>query len=113
MKVTDKPECWVILEITNNDEKVYKVFGGWLGGYTQGDSWRANSGISSVDEDENNYYFHGYSGSCYQCHKKAYGLKTSYLKGVLVDILNGAAGVQNVKINVMDEDSDFKTLISL
>jgi hypothetical protein len=43
--VSETPENWVILKITNNGEIVYKVFGSWVGGYLGSDNWRINSGI--------------------------------------------------------------------
>jgi hypothetical protein len=43
--VSETPENWVILKITNNGEIVYKVFGSWAGGYLGSDNWRINSGI--------------------------------------------------------------------
>ena len=42
-----KPENWVIVKI--ND--VYKVFGGWRGGFATGDSWKLNSGIEAIEEN--------------------------------------------------------------
>lgn len=69
------PDRWVIVEITKKDgsprDTIHKVFGGWYGGYTSGDSWKLNSGIEKVTQDEGYYYFHGSSGSIYQCHKSA------------------------------------------
>lgn len=51
----------------------YRIFGSWYGGYAGSYSWRLNSGVKSVEEDENYYYFYGSTGSCYQCHKESYG----------------------------------------
>lgn len=67
------PESWVILEIlTKRPTVVYKVFGMWSGGYLHGDSWRMNSGIDKMGEDDNHYSFTGFSGSTYICKKGAY-----------------------------------------
>ena len=54
------PDNWVIVKIVYNGKTIYKVLGGWYGNFVTGDSWKLNSGITSVDEDENYYYFHGY-----------------------------------------------------
>lgn len=74
------PDRWVILEIINpadtvkTTEKLYKVFGGWYGGYAYGDSWRMNSGITKIVEDGEYFHIHGYSGSVYTVHKNSYGM---------------------------------------
>lgn len=75
------PDRWVIIEIINpadtvkTSEKLYKVFGGWYGGYAYGDSWRMNSGITKVEKDgANHFLFHGYSGSVYRCRVDAFGM---------------------------------------
>ena len=67
-----KPDRWVILKIEGKDPH-YKIFGSWFGGYGGADSWRMNSGIVSVSEDEYCYTFAGYSGSEYVCYKESYG----------------------------------------
>ena len=106
------PEQWVILRIPtedNIDVPYYKVFGGWKGGYLDGDRWRLNSGITRVEEDDDYYYFYGYSGSCYKCHKNAYGLKGLYIRGVLENILEQGEA-SNLKIEVMPEDTNWDEL---
>lgn len=71
------PDNWVVLRIEFEGNVTYKVLAGWSGGYTTGDSWKLNSGITHVTEDENFYYFYGHSGSCYQCHKEYYELRAN------------------------------------
>ncbi len=109
--VTDIPENWVIFKITNNGNTYYKVFGSWAGGYLTGDSWKLNSGIASVEEDENYYFFYGYSGSCYQCRKDLYGILTSYSKGV-VDTLIKTANMRGSNIEIMDKDTNWVKLLN-
>ena len=113
------PEQWVIIRISTEDNidiPDYKVFGGWRGGYIDGDRWKLNSGIASVEEDDDYYYFSGVSGSCYKCHKKGYGLKdgkwrfTSYVQGVLEKILNTTGDYVN-GVEVMTEDTNWKNLL--
>jgi len=68
------PDKWVIV---NTMKDVYKVLGGWSGGYLDGDSWRMSSGLKSVevDPDDDNYYLmHNHSGSIYKCHKQGEGV---------------------------------------
>tara|TARA_B110000977_G_scaffold3549_1_gene4917 strand:- start:2953 stop:3282 length:330 start_codon:yes stop_codon:yes gene_type:complete len=66
------PDKWCLIKISGTDPH-YRVFGTWSGGYLDGDSWRMNSGITSVTEDDDKYYFKGYSGSVYECYKDMYG----------------------------------------
>ncbi len=85
------PDSWVIVEIFDPSETatgpIFKVLGGWSGGYLDGDSWRLNSGITKVEvetttetldrTEETIYKIHGYSGSIYEVYKDSYGLKMS------------------------------------
>lgn len=69
---TYNPDKWLLIKIGGTDPH-YRVFGTWSGGYITSDSWRLNSGIASVTEDEDFYYFKGSSGSVYNCRKGMYG----------------------------------------
>lgn len=67
-----KPDNWVIVKINSKEHGTYyKVLGGWSGGYLHGDSWRMNSGIGRIEEDDQTYSFYGYSGSVYICNKQS------------------------------------------
>lgn len=88
-QITEEPQEWVILKLPDNE---YKVFGSWSGGYLDGDRWKLNSGIKSVEYDGNYYHFLGYSGSWYKCHKKSYGINSNYGKSVLQSILEKGEG---------------------
>lgn len=97
------PDNWVILKIIQDSTVVYKILGGWSGGYLHGDSWRINSGVSSIEEDSNYYYFFGHSGSCYKCHKDQERLslitnsvfqnlmKSTQNKNITVEIINSSS----------------------
>ena len=102
--ISETPEKWVILKLPNN---YYKVFGTWAGGYLYGDRYRFNSGISKVEQDENFYYFIGFSGSCYKCHKKGYGTATSY--GLVV--LNTIIEQGNGQIELMEDADDWTNVV--
>jgi hypothetical protein len=102
--ISETPEKWVILKLPNN---YYKVFGTWAGGYLYGDRYRLNSGISKVEQDENFYYFIGFSGSCYKCHKKGYGTATSY--GLVV--LNTIIEQGNGQIELMEDADDWTNVV--
>ena len=104
INISETPEKWVILKLSNN---YYKVFGTWAGGYLDGDRWKLNSGIQSVEQDEDFYYFFGFSGSCYKCHKKTYGTVTSYGLGILNEIIDTANG----QIILMDDVNDWTNLV--
>lgn len=39
------PDEWVVLKITTDKEVFYKVMACWRSSYTEGESWRMNSGI--------------------------------------------------------------------
>lgn len=71
------PDHWTVLRMEHKDGVIYKVLGGWAGGYLHGDSWRLNSGIERCEQDGDYYKFYGSSGSCYTCHKEMYGLRTA------------------------------------
>lgn len=66
------PDAWIILKAFNKATgvNVYKVLGGWYGGFAKADSWRLSSSIERVEEGEElgTYNVHNYSGSMYRCH---------------------------------------------
>lgn len=79
--ISETPDKWVILKMPNGTG--YKVFATWGGGYLDGDRWRLNSGIKSIESKGDYYLIKGLSGSCYKCHKKGYGIMSSYGHSVL------------------------------
>jgi hypothetical protein len=84
------PNKWVIIKIeVPNKDPLYKVFASWSGGYTAGDAWSLNSGITQALLDGDYWDFHGYSGSVYRCHKDAQGT-TAYTYGVLMGMIERA-----------------------
>ena len=104
--ISETPDKWVVVKIDNNlDTPFYKVFATWAGGYLDGDRWKLNSGIKSVESDEDYYYFIGHSGSCYKCHKKGYGTASSYGEGVLMDMIKNAYKA-NTSVSVVGHPKD-------
>lgn len=103
---TYTPDKWVILKLNNKGETAYKVLAGWSGGYLDGQSWKINSGITKVEEDDNYLLFHGYSGSVYKCHKRGYGTNM---------IMNGVlAQLEDVPdVQIMKEEEAMKELQGL
>lgn len=67
------PDKWVVIGINTGEEIIYKVLGGWYGGYLDGDSWRMSSGVVSVETNDTHHTLSNYSGSSYVCHKDCYG----------------------------------------
>ena len=68
------PDVWVVVRFAGRDvpnREMYKILAGWYGGYTTGDSWKLNSGITKISHDDQYYFVDGYSGSTYRCHKDA------------------------------------------
>lgn len=102
--ISETPEKWVILKIKNN---CYKVFGTWSGSYLNSDKWKLNSGIEKVEQDDDFYYFIGFSGSCYKCHKKRYGIATTYVAGLLDEIIKKGDG----QIELMEDNDDWLGLL--
>lgn len=95
------PDGWVLIKVNGNDPH-YRVFGSWSGGYLDGDAWRLNSGVTSVDQTESFYFFYGITGSIYRCHKDCYGRLGSYAHGKLQSIcLNDMATVLEEPENIM------------
>lgn len=67
---TYTPDRWVIVKIQKEgSEAYYRVFAGWYGGYTHGDSWKLSSGIEKSVDCGDYYEFHNTSGSIYKCWK--------------------------------------------
>lgn len=93
------PDKWLLIKINGKDPH-YRVFASWYGGYIGSDSWRMNSGITSVTEDDNFYYFHGSSGSTYNCHKKSHGI-SGYGSSVLNNIIEKQP---ELDIQILSED---------
>lgn len=101
------PDRWMMVKLTAKESgKVhYRIFGTWSGGYTHGDSWKLNSGVTKVVEDEDGlaYEFHGASGSIYVGRKSSYG-STAYGFSVLRNLKSNAV---DVIIEDMSEETNF------
>ena len=80
---TYTPDTWVILLFDYPDYgKVHKVFAGWYGGYTQGDSWKLSSGIKTFVNEGKFYSSLQESGSTYNLYKQ-YERLSGYQHGLL------------------------------
>ena len=92
---------WVVIFLNGGDPH-YRLLVGTSGGYTTWDSWRMNSGITRVEEDEHYFYFYGSSGSCYKCYKEAYCLRMNSA-GVWAQLQERHGD----KVQMMPEDTDW------
>lgn len=95
------PDNWVIIKLKGDDPH-YRVLAGWSGGYLDGDSWRMNSGIAKVIEEDDYWLFIGSSGSTYACHKDMYGLRMNNAY-----VWNSLQEKHGDKVELMDEDTDW------
>lgn len=68
------PDRWVVLELSNDEINIKKVFAGWYGGYLGSDNWKLSSGIVEVKDTGDAYEFLNHSGSVYTCYKGRYGM---------------------------------------
>lgn len=99
-----QPDNWVIIKFYGSDPH-YRVLTGWSGSYTTGDSWRMNSGITRVEEDEHVYRFYGSTGSCYECDKMMYGLRMNN-----AHIWSHLEDMYSDRVELMPEDTDWLNL---
>ena len=105
------PDSWVVVKVKEGKGTFpfYKVLAGWSGSYLYGDSWRINSGITLVFDREDEFHFHGESGSVYRCPKGVYGLRMS-----TAGIYDKLIEQQQFKgqVFMMPEDTDWSELLS-
>jgi hypothetical protein len=101
-----KPDKWVMLKFSSGGTNTYKVFAGWAGSYLHGQSWKLNSGVTKIEENGDYYLFHGYSGSVYKCHKKAYGW-TSYMMQVFNSFEEQIKESVGSRMDLLPEETNF------
>jgi hypothetical protein len=109
--ITETPDRWIVIKISRAGDIYHKIFASWDGGYLDGDRWKMNSGIASLEEEGDYYYFIGYSGSCYKCHKKGYGVMTSYSQSILDNMIDKASEIA-ASISVLLDDTNFMELLN-
>ena len=101
---TYTPDTWSILLFDSPTYgKIHKIFGGWYGGFTQGDSWKLSSGMKDLVDEGNFYSSVQESGSVYHLHKGLEKL-SGYQLGILagwVEQMN-AVGGSVVVVDVKD-----------
>lgn len=106
--MTYVPDRWIIVEITHEGRTSHRVFGTWMGGYLNGDSWRMNSGIKAVHKDgERRYRIEGRSGSEYLISKSNYGT-SAYTLSVIQKFVNQST--EQTKARVLSEQESLRFL---
>lgn len=103
------PDKWVIMRITSSDNPpINKAVGSWYGNFTGGNSWRMNSGIQKITEDEDFYLVHGYSGSIYRCRKGCQGMSAyteMVMNNMATQLEEGGLGMMRM-ININEVIND-------
>ena len=99
--ITNYPDKWVVIEISDGDNTFRKILSSWYGGYLGSDSWRLSSMIVTTKESENDYYFTTET-SAYVCNKNAIGMNL-IASGVLKDLIEKAK-LRNTEVKVVDYD---------
>ena len=102
------PDRWLVVKITTDKERLYKVFATWSGGYTGSDSWKMNSGITHATLVDERWEFSGYSGSVYSCHKDGYG--TNGYGGTVLQNFIDQMPSQGATMEIMPESTDWAAL---
>jgi len=102
------PDKWLVIKLSYENGSHYRVFGSWYGGWAGSDSWRMNSGITSVTQDDQAYYFKGTSGSLYTCYKNCYGA-SGYATCILEDMINKQHNL-GTDIDILADSTDFLNL---
>jgi hypothetical protein len=103
------PDRWVMVKIPYKGKFLYKVFACWYGGFANGDSWKLNSGVTSVTKEGFVYSFTGSSGSVYECHEDCYGTN-NYGGAVLSGMIERAKTDGGYEIEIMPEGTDWMKL---
>ena len=104
-----RPKAWVVVSIEHLslDPKVlyHKVYA-----EMSNDSWRMNSGITDIEEDEEFYYFYGASGSCYMCRKNLYGVDLA--GSPLEKIINNTKS-SDIEIKILPKSTNFLEICTI
>ena len=97
--ITNYPDTWVIVEISNKNSSFRKILASWYGGYLGCDSWRLSSMIVSTEVNENEYNFTTETSN-YVCNKNSGGMNL-IASGILNDLIEKAKR-NNFTVKVID-----------
>ena len=98
-----RPDGWAIIKIEADNEIIYRIFSGWAGGYSHGDSWKLSSKIKSVVEHPDFITIGCSSGSLYELSKDGENRFTVYNFGILVDLLEKNKGDKILMSKFLEE----------
>jgi hypothetical protein len=100
------PDKWVVVKFLRPDRTVnYRVFACWYGSFAGADSWKINSGITGVTNENNYFVFSGASGSTYICLRENYGTH-QHGQGILQNIMKHVEE-QGIATEILPWDTDF------
>lgn len=116
------PDEWVLLKVKYKEGDVsYRVFAGWRGGYTTGDSWKLSSGTVKITKEtvwkmSGSYqllHMTQESGSVYTCfmcgeHAAPRGWRYSTLDSIVKELQDTGATVEFVPWDIDFEAIDLK-----
>lgn len=112
------PDEWVMLKIVSKEwGTLYKVFAGWQGGYTSGDSWKLSSGtVSAILVNTKKlsgvvprFHFLQATGSTYVVHRDANGHVGGWRANVLNSLIEQIKAL-GATVEIMPSDTDFTTI---
>jgi len=90
------PDGWCILKMPTD---YYRIFGGFAGGYAQGDSWKFSSAIVELTREDGQYTIRTFSGSEYVLTDSAENRFTAWCDSILQQIIE----IHSAKIVPIDE----------
>jgi hypothetical protein len=105
------PDRWVILKFKSPVDTVYKVLGGWSGGYTHGDSWKISSGITYVIKKEDKLILPQHSGSLYNLFYTRQGL-SMMTAGILNSLTEQAKERPDVGVELLEVEKFLKEFLT-
>lgn len=101
--ITNHPDKWIIVEISDGSNTFRKILSSWYGGYLGNDSWRLSSMIVNTEVNEKEYIFTTET-SVYVCNKNTYGMSL-VASGVLNNLIEKAK-LRNTEVKVVDYAGD-------
>lgn len=91
------PDGWQFIKIEHSGNVLIKVFGSWLGSFTEGEHWRLNSGCTKIETEEDTLLAYGYSGSVYFLDRSTEGKLGSWNESQLQSIIDSYQGVHKIE----------------
>jgi len=99
------PDCWVVVEITDKETKVFRILASWYGGFAGPNSWKLGSTIERVIKHEHFFEFENSSGSTYYCQPGVYKmsmLSASIYDGFCADVAKFGGTIRILDLNEIE-----------